>query len=178
MKRIFIGVIVSIAATIIGVFPVFAQQGTGKERTVTPAQNDSTPQIEAPVKSTALLGIPTTLIGVQYRRCPIDGQRLKQGKSAVFEGKAYRFCCPNCVEKFWENPQSVALKLKGNQEVPLTITNNDGKCVVCEKPASREFCRLYRNSITFFCSSACREKETKGHRTTVSRQKNPEIPVK
>lgn len=169
MKRNFIGILVGIAATIIGVCPVFAQQETGKERTVSPVQHDSTSQIEAYVKPTAPVGIPPTLVAVQYRRCPIDGQRLKQGKSVVFEGKAYRFCCPSCVEKFWENPQPVVLKLKGNKEVPLTITNNEGKCVCCEKPASREFCRLYRNSITFFCSSACLEKETKGHRTKVSR---------
>ncbi|MFZ2957587.1 MAG: hypothetical protein WA705_11910 [Candidatus Ozemobacteraceae bacterium] len=174
MKRNFIGIFVGIVAIIIGVHPVFAQQETGKERTVSPPQKDSTPQIEVKVKPTVQIGIPPTLTAVHYRRCPIDGQRLKEGKSAVFEGKAYRFCCNNCLEKFWENPQLVVLNVKNNREAPLTITNKDGKCVCCEKPASREFCRLYRDTITFFCSSACREKETKGHRTTVSRKKNPD----
>lgn len=160
MKRIFIGILIGAVAIFFGVHPVFAQQ-------------DSTPQIESQDKTTALIGIPPTLTAVQYRRCPIDGQRLKQAKSAVFEGKAYRFCCNNCLEKFWENPQAVVLKVKNCREAPLTITNTDGKCVCCGKPASREFSRLYRDTITFFCSSACREKETKGHRTPVSRQVNP-----
>lgn len=169
MKRIFIGILVGITATISGVCPVLAQQETAKERTVSPVQHSSTSRMESFVQPTAPAGIPPTLTAVQYRRCPIDGQRLKPAKSAVFEGKAYRFCCPNCIEKFWENPKSVAQSLQGNNEVPLTITNKDGRCTCCENPASREFSRLYRNSITFFCSSACRDKETKSHRTSVSR---------
>lgn len=173
MKRMFIGLCAGIVALLMGVHPVDAQQATEKDRTVSPAQRDSTPYIEAQVKPSALIGIPATLVAVHYRRCPIDGQRLKGGKSAVFEGKAYRFCCNNCLEKFWENPQAVILNVKNNREAALTITNKDGMCVCCEKPASREFCRMYRDTITFFCSSACREKETKGHRTTVSRQKDP-----
>jgi len=174
MKRNFIGIIVGIVAVIIGVYPVFSQQGTGNARTVSPAQQDSTPQIEERVKSTANIGIPPTLSAVHYRRCPIDGQRLKQGKLAVFEGKLYRFCRNNCVEKFWENPPSVVLKMKNNREAPLTITNNNGKCLCCEEAASREFCRLHRDTISFFCSSACRDKDMKGHRTTVSRKRTPE----
>lgn len=169
MKRNLIGILAVIAATVIGVYPASAQQETEKERTVSPAQHDSTSQVEECVKPAAPAGIPPTLTAVQYRRCPMDGQRLKRGKSAVFAGKAYRFCCPGCIEKFWENPEPVVLKLNGNQEVPLMITNIDGKCVCCDKPASREFSRLFRNSITFFCSSACRDKETKKHRTKVSR---------
>ena len=174
MKRNFIGFIVGTVAIIMGVYPVFAQQGTANESMVSRVQQDSTPQIEEQVQPTALIGIPPTVSALHYRRCPIDGQRLKEGKSAVFEGKAYRFCSNNCVEKFWENPPSVVLNVKNNREAPVTITNKDGKCVCCEKPASRQFCRLYRDTITFFCSSACREKETKGHRTTVSRKQNPD----
>lgn len=174
MKRTVIGLTAVVVAILIGVVPVFAQQGTGNERTVTPVQRDPTPRIEKQVESTAQFGIPPALSAVSYRRCPVDGQRLKHGQPIVFEGKVYRFCCKNCVEKFWEHPSSVALKLNGNQETPLTITNVDGKCHLCEEPASREFCRLSRNTISFFCSSACRDKNQKGHRTTVSRPKNPE----
>ena len=90
MKRLLIGIMVMIA---FGAYPGFAREETGKERTVSPPQHGYPPQIESTVKSTALLGIPTTLSAVHYRRCPIDGQRLKQGVSAVLEGKAYRFCC-------------------------------------------------------------------------------------
>ncbi|MBF0547983.1 MAG: hypothetical protein HQM08_26335 [Candidatus Riflebacteria bacterium] len=174
MKRNLIGIIVGIMLIIIGVYPVSAQQGTEKQRTVSPAQLDPTPQIETQIKSSNPVGIPSTLVAVQYRRCPMDGQRLKQAKSAVFEGKVYRFCCDTCLAKFWDNPQSVVQKFKNEKEVPLTITNKDGKCF-CGEKASREYCRSYRDSITFFCSSACREKETKSHRTTVSREKNPEL---
>jgi YHS domain-containing protein len=161
MKRMLIGILVGAMAIIFGVYPVRAQQ-------------ERPPSMEQQVEPTSLIGIPPVLTAVQYRRCPIDGQRLKMGKSAVFEGKAYRFCCNNCLESFWENPQRVVLKVKNCREAPLTIMNKDGKCVCCEQPASRQFCRLYRETITFFCSSACREKETKGHRTTVSRKVNPD----
>ena len=170
MKRNIIGIVVCIVLVIIGVYPAFAQHGARHERTVSPAQKDLTPRIEERIRPTALIGIPPTLVAVHYRRCPIDGQRLKQGKSVVFEGKVYRFCCDACVERFWEKPQEVALKLKDCEEAPLTITNKDGFCACCENPASREFSRLYRNTITFFCSSACRHKNTRGHRTPVSRQ--------
>jgi YHS domain-containing protein len=175
MKRNYISLIIGLLAVMIGVFPVFAQQETAKEDTVSRPQEDASPYIEAPAKSSALLGIPSTLVAVHYRRCPIDGQRLKKGSQIVFGGKAYRFCCKTCVEKFWENPQSVALTLKNNQETPLTILNQDGICFACEKPASREFCRQYRETIAFFCSSACRAKTTKSNRTTVSRPQKPEI---
>jgi len=168
MKRVFIGIIVAI---VFGVYPGFAQKGPGSERTVSPPQLDSIPQIEPAAKSTALLGIPSTLSAVQYRRCPIDGQRLKQGVPAIFEGKAYRLCGTSCREKFWENPQWVLPNLKNSREAPLIIANTDGMCFCCEKPASREFCRMYRSTITFFCSSACSAKETRTHRTSVSRPK-------
>ena len=174
MKRNVISIVVCIVAVIIGVFPVFAQQGARKERTVTPPQKDSTPYIEERIKPTDLIGIPQTLVAVRYRRCPIDGQRLKQGKSVVFEGKVYRLCCDACVDRFWDNPESVARSRKNSPEAPLTITNKDGMCFCGENPASREYSRLYRDTITFFCSSACRDKDTRGHRTPVSRQQKQE----
>ncbi|PKL39273.1 MAG: hypothetical protein CVV41_21720 [Candidatus Riflebacteria bacterium HGW-Riflebacteria-1] len=170
MKRNFIGIVVCIMAVIIAVSPAFAQHGARKERTVSPAQKDPAPQTIERIKPTSLIGIPSNLVAVHYRRCPMDGQRLKQGKPVVFEGKVYRFCCDACVERFWEKPEAVALKLKDCEETPLTITNKDGKCLCCEHPASREFSRIYRGSIAFFCSSACRDKDTRGHRTPVSRQ--------
>ncbi|OGK08706.1 MAG: hypothetical protein A2W80_15870 [Candidatus Riflebacteria bacterium GWC2_50_8] len=170
MKRNFIGIAICILAVIIGASPVFAQQGERKERTVSPVQKDPAPYIEERIKPTALIGIPSTLVAVHYRRCPIDGQRLKQAKPVVFEGKVYRFCCDACVERFWEKPEAVALKLQDFEQSTLTITNNDGVCHCCENYASRQFCRVYRDTITFFCSSACRDKTTRGHQTPVSRQ--------
>ena len=173
MKRNFICIIVGIMVAIIGVYPVFAQQGSGNEKTVSRPQGP-TPRIEVPTAPSTPVGIPPTLIDVRYRRCPIDGTRANPKYSAIYEGKVYRFCCDQCIGKFWENPQSVILKLKNTKEVPLTITNKDGKCPGEEKPASREFFGVHGDTITFYCSSECRGKDRGNrHRTSVSRQQIP-----
>lgn len=171
MKRNVLGIIVVIVVTMFGVCPVFAQQEAGNDKTVSPSQG-STAKVEVPnTPVTPVVGIPPTLIDVRYRKCPIKRYKVNRDTGAIYEGKVYHFCSEECTAKFWENPQAVILKLKNSKEVPLTITNKDGKCPAEGKPASREFFRIRGDSVTFFCCADCSSKAwQKGYRSPVSRQ--------
>lgn len=171
MRRIVIGIAVGLVVTMFGINPVFPDQGSDRARTVTPAQGDI-PEVAVPANP---IGIPPTLDDVRYRRCPIDGKRVKTDQVAIYEGKVYHFCREECVGTFWENAPAVILKMKESKEVPLVITNRDGACPSTGKPASREFFRLHGDTVTFYCCSRCRNKDVgKRTRTPVSRQKVPE----
>jgi Cu+-exporting ATPase len=60
--------------------------------------------------------------------CPVSGETIKKSEAAgshEYNGKTYYFCCPNCQEKFLENPEKYA-KQKGEVAVP-----QQGSCATC-----------------------------------------------
>ncbi|MBF0408074.1 MAG: hypothetical protein HQM10_12005 [Candidatus Riflebacteria bacterium] len=173
MKQSYTGILSGIVMALILVLPAFSQQESWKHNNYA-AYQDPASMTETGTSTIALLGIPPTLIDVRYRNCPVRRRKVNPKNAAIFEGKVYHFSCDQSVAKFWENPQSIVAGLKNTSEVPLNIVNIDGKCPVNEKPASREYFRINRDTIVFFCSSKCRDTDKRTRRRNpVSRQKVP-----
>jgi len=60
--------------------------------------------------------------------CPVSGKTIKKSEAAgshEYNGKTYYFCCPNCKEKFLENPEKYS-KQKEETAVP-----QQGSCSTC-----------------------------------------------
>jgi YHS domain-containing protein len=60
--------------------------------------------------------------------CPVSGKTIKKSEASgshEYNGKTYYFCCPNCKEKFLENPEKYA-KQKGEVAAP-----SQGSCATC-----------------------------------------------
>ncbi len=60
--------------------------------------------------------------------CPVSGKTIKKSEAAgshEYNGKTYYFCCPNCKEKFLENPEKYT-KQKGEVSAP-----SQGSCATC-----------------------------------------------
>jgi len=133
-------------------FPVLAQDHSGH---VGHAQ-------EAPKAAVAQEGMtgnpaamPEKLVDVRYKVCPILGDETKPEFAVIFEGKVYHFCCANCQDTFKKDPKSVIPKIKDSKEVPLTITNKDGKCPVTGEAANGDLFLVRGDNITFYCCGAC-----------------------
>lgn len=45
--------------------------------------------------------------------CPISGKAVNAKYTAVYQGKKYAFCCPNCAAKFEKDPEKYLAKLDG-----------------------------------------------------------------
>ncbi|MBF0499739.1 MAG: YHS domain-containing protein [Candidatus Riflebacteria bacterium] len=146
------GKLAFLVMALITVFPIFAFGQLPQEK---PPQAPKIAEPSTPPE------IPSTLIDVQYRKCPIKGYKASVKYSAIYEGKVYHFCCGHCVKKFNDNPQAIVSKLKDTKEVPLIVTNKDGKCPVSGKPASTKYFRIHGDKITFYCCPDCPGKEQK-----------------
>jgi len=60
--------------------------------------------------------------------CPVSGETIKKSEAAgshEYNGKTYYFCCPNCKEKFLENPEKYAKKKDA------VIAPSQGSCATC-----------------------------------------------
>lgn len=60
--------------------------------------------------------------------CPVSGKTIKKSEAAgshEYNGKTYYFCCPNCKEKFLENPEKYT-KQKSGVAAP-----SEGSCAAC-----------------------------------------------
>jgi hypothetical protein len=44
--------------------------------------------------------------------CPVTGAAVDPKFAIVFEGRVIGFCCPNCPQKFWAEPETFRDKLK------------------------------------------------------------------
>ena len=72
--------------------------------------------------------------------CPVSGKEVKKSEAKgpyEYEGKTYYFCCPNCKEKFIENPEKYTQKKIEMKEVytcpmhPEVKSDKPGKCPKC-----------------------------------------------
>ena len=176
MKHKFTGIMVFLVGALVlwmGVNPILAQHRSETDPSVSRPQG-ATPRSDE-VISDSPIGIPPTLSDVRYRRCPINRSRVKAKYATIYGGKVYHFCSEACKNKFWENPQAAIGKIQNSREVPLTITNFSESCLGDGKAASREFFRVHRDSVTFYCSSGCRDQDRKQRpRTPVSREPIPQ----
>lgn len=134
-------------------FPVMAQDHSGHaghegHEKQAPASDTE----KMPAKPTPL---PDKVVDVQYKVCPILGNDTQVEVAGLFEGKVYHFCCAACLGDFKKDPKGVIAKIKDAKEVPLTITNKDGKCPMTGEPASGEIFLVRGDKITFYCCAAC-----------------------
>ena len=44
-------------------------------------------------------------VNVGNKICPVGGEAVDGMTTYEYQGKAYNFCCPMCVDTFKENPQ-------------------------------------------------------------------------
>lgn len=72
--------------------------------------------------------------------CPVSGKEIKKSEAKItyeHKGKIYYFCCPNCKEKFLENPEKYTQKKSEMKEVytcpmhPEVKSDKPGKCTKC-----------------------------------------------
>lgn len=72
--------------------------------------------------------------------CPVSGKEIKKSEAKdtfEYKGKTYYFCCPNCKEKFVENPEKYTQKKAETKEVytcsmhPEVKLDKPGKCPKC-----------------------------------------------
>lgn len=72
--------------------------------------------------------------------CPVSGKEIKKSEakgSYEYKGKTYYFCCPNCKEKFIENPEKYTQKEAEMKEIytcpmhPEVKSDKPGKCPKC-----------------------------------------------
>lgn len=60
--------------------------------------------------------------------CPVSGETIKKSEAAdshEYNGKTYYFCCPNCKEKFLENPEKYAKKKDAH------VAPSQDSCTTC-----------------------------------------------
>ena len=58
----------------------------------------------------------------------VSGQKIRKSEAAnthKYDGETYYFCCPNCKEKFVENPEKYTKKDDGQK---LEAGNNGNSC--------------------------------------------------
>lgn len=49
---------------------------------------------------------------LSYGLCPVTGQEASADYSYAYEGKAYYFCCPGCIDQFKQDPKKYISKIK------------------------------------------------------------------
>lgn len=60
--------------------------------------------------------------------CPVSGETIKKSEASgshEYKGKTYYFCCPNCKEKFLENPEKYAKKKDAD------VALSQSSCATC-----------------------------------------------
>ncbi|MBF0500709.1 MAG: hypothetical protein HQM09_11295 [Candidatus Riflebacteria bacterium] len=124
-----------------------------------PAQTAAKADVPAPAAKTDAAApaatLPEKLVDVQYKLCPIKGKEAKPEFALIYDGKVYHFCCKGCIPEFTKDPKAAIAKIKDAKEVPLTITNKDGKCPQTGEPAKADVFSINDNKITFYCCPAC-----------------------
>ncbi|MBF0548500.1 MAG: hypothetical protein HQM08_28960 [Candidatus Riflebacteria bacterium] len=152
-KFIFVAVCLFVFCEVI--VPAFAQDNTGntaEKRRPQEVAKTKAPSNEMPGNPAA---IPAAIVDVQYDNCPLSGEKVKPEISAIFEGKIYHFCSNDCLNSFQKDPKAVIAKIKDAKEIPLTITNLDGKCPATGEKASGEVFIVRGDKITFYCCPSC-----------------------
>ena len=48
-------------------------------------------------------------------KCPISGDPIDSKVTAVYDGKTYAFCCPDCVKAFNKDPGQVRRRRRSNR---------------------------------------------------------------
>lgn len=144
MNKFFYGFMLFLSTILVFTVPAIAQKGT----------EHSTMAIEKEIANAAT-SIPDKIVDVRYERCPIMGNEVDPEIATIFAGKVYHFCCKGCVESFKKDPVASIAKIKDTVEVPLTITNTDGKCPVMGGNATSEIFLIRGDKITFYCCAAC-----------------------
>lgn len=96
--------------------------------------------------------LPSQIIDVRYQKCPVMGGTPKEGVALLKDGKVYHFCCPGCNGKFETEFETRSGKIVNPTEVPLQITNVDGKDPVTGELAVPEFFQVKGDTITFYAS--------------------------
>ena len=171
IRKASFGFVLLLGFVMIG-FPVLAQDHSDHTGHTHAAPEPAVSQkmtMEKPV------AIPEKLVDVRYKVCPIMGDETKPEFAAIFEGKVYHFCCSNCSETFKKDPKAVIPKIMDAEEVPLTITNKDGKCPVTGETANGDLYLVRGNNITFYCCDACVGKdELESDEPVVDPQKSEE----
>lgn len=99
--------------------------------------------------------LPTNLLDVRHKTCPITGMESLEKVAVIYEGKVYHFCHKNCAKVFLKNPTSAIARIKTATEVPLTTINKDARCPVNGLPASSDIFLVRGDTITFYCHAAC-----------------------
>lgn len=153
IRRMSFALFLTLALILVGV-PLVAQDHSGhsghegheKQAPV------ATGQKQMPVNPAAL---PEKLVDVRYKVCPIMGGEPLEKSAVIYDGKVYHFCCEGCPETFRKDPKSVIAKITDAKEVPLTITNKEGKCPVTGETASGDIYLVRGNNITFYCCADC-----------------------
>ncbi|MFZ2957270.1 MAG: hypothetical protein WA705_10305 [Candidatus Ozemobacteraceae bacterium] len=103
--------------------------------------------------------LPEKPFDVQYKLCPIMGGEVKADVVLLHEGKIFHFCCPACIAAFKNDPAGSIAKIKDAKEVPLTVTNKDGKCPITGEPADSSVFSIKGDKITFYCCKECIAKD-------------------
>ena len=72
--------------------------------------------------------------------CPVTGKEVDSSKTVTYS-KEVKFCCNECRKLFNQNPDDRIKEI-------ATCTADSTKCLMCEKPADKEFTQTYLRVVS------------------------------
>ncbi len=110
------------------------------------------------IVSTSALGLAEESKLKPQTVCPVMGGKIDKNVYADYQGQRIYFCCPSCVESFFNEPEKYMNKLHENkvllesiQEYCPVMTGHTIPCFI-----NKDIHTDYKGRRVYFCSDECR----------------------